>query len=107
MSTISDEQFRKVLDNNILSNNWLISMAAPQMVSQGEGSIIIVSSVGGLRGVRSIGAYNISKAADMQLARSLAVELGEHEYPSQLHRSGLIRTDFARALWENRQRFPS
>ena len=101
LSTISDEQFRKILDNNVVSNNWLITMATPELERQGEGSIIIVSSVGGLRGVRSIGAYNISKAADMQLARSLAVELGDRNIRVNCVAPGLIRTDFARALWED------
>ena len=75
---IADAQFRKILDNNIIANHWLISMAAPQMVERREGSIIIVSSIGGLRGSAVIGAYCISKAADMQLARNLAVEYGPH-----------------------------
>ena len=72
MSGISDEQFRKILDNNIVSNNWLIQMVAPEMNERKDGSIIIISSVGGLRGSPVIGAYNISKAADLQLARNLA-----------------------------------
>jgi NAD(P)-dependent dehydrogenase (short-subunit alcohol dehydrogenase family) len=101
MSAISDEQFRKVLENNIISSNWLVSMTVPELARQGGGSIIIVSSVGGLRGVRSIGAYNISKAADMQLARNLAVELGDRNIRVNCIAPGLIRTDFARALWEN------
>ena len=101
LDTIQDEQFRKVLNNNIIANNWLISMAVAELRRQGGGSIIIISSVGGLRGTRSIGAYSISKAADMQLARSLAVELGEHMIRVNCIAPGLIRTDFARALWED------
>src|ERR1700679_2185757 len=65
MSGISDEAFRKVLDNNIVSNNWLIQMVAPEMKERRDGSIMIISSVGGLRGTGVIGAYAISKAADM------------------------------------------
>jgi NAD(P)-dependent dehydrogenase (short-subunit alcohol dehydrogenase family) len=103
LSTIKDEQFRKILDNNILSNHWLIQMAVPQMVARRDGSIVIVSSIGGLRGSPVIGAYNISKAADFQLARNLAVELGPHNVRVNCVAPGLIRTDFARALWENPQ----
>ena len=62
---ITDEQFRKILDNNIVANHWLIGMVAPQMIERKSGSIIIVSSIGGLRGSPVIGAYCISKAADM------------------------------------------
>ena len=48
-----------------------------------------------------IGAYGISKAADMQLARNLAVEYGPHNIRVNCIAPGLIRTDFARALWED------
>ena len=72
MAGISDEQFRKILDNNVLANHGLISMVAPEMLERGEGSIIIISSVGGLTSSTTIGAYNISKGADFQLSRKLA-----------------------------------
>ena len=98
---ISDDQFRKVLDNNIVSNHWLIGMVAPGMMERRSGSIVIVSSIGGLRGSSIIGAYCISKAADMQLARNLAVEFGPHNVRVNCIAPGLIKTDFARALWED------
>ena len=98
---ISDEEFRKILDNNIISNHWLINMCSPQMIERREGSIIIVSSIGGLRGSPIIGAYNISKAADFQLARNYAVEYGPHNVRVNCIAPGLVRTDFARALWQN------
>jgi NAD(P)-dependent dehydrogenase (short-subunit alcohol dehydrogenase family) len=101
---IADEQFRKIMDNNILSNHWLISMVAPDMRERGDGSIVIVSSIGGLRGSTVIGAYCISKAADMQLARNLAHEYGLHGVRVNCIAPGLIKTDFARALWENPER---
>ncbi len=101
---ISDEQFRKILDNNIIANHWLISMVAPQMQARREGSIVIVSSIGGLRGSDIIGAYCISKAADMQLARNLAHEYGPHNIRVNCIAPGLIKTDFARALWEDAER---
>ena len=98
---IADEQFRKILDNNIISNHWLISMVAPEMKERGDGSIVIVSSIGGLRGSTVIGAYCISKAADMQLARNLAHEYGQHGIRVNCIAPGLIKTDFAKALWED------
>ena len=101
MAGIADEQFRKILDNNIIANHWLISMAVPQMVARRAGSVIIISSIGGLRGTPVIGAYGISKAADMQLARNLAHEYGPHNVRVNCIAPGLIRTDFAKALWEN------
>ncbi len=98
---IEDEQFRKIMDNNILSNHWLIHMVAPEMMERGEGSITIISSIGGLKGSTVIGAYCISKAADMQMARNLADEFGPKGVRVNCIAPGLIRTDFARALWEN------
>lgn len=101
---IADEQFRKILDNNIVSNHWLISMVAPEMRARRSGSIVIVSSIGGLRGSTVIGAYCISKAADMQLARNLAHEFGPDNVRVNCIAPGLIKTDFARALWEDPER---
>jgi NAD(P)-dependent dehydrogenase (short-subunit alcohol dehydrogenase family) len=101
LAGIGDDQFRKILDNNIISNHWLINMCVPQMIERKEGSVIIVSSIGGLRGSPIIGAYNISKAADFQLARNYAVEYGPHGVRVNCIAPGLVRTDFARALWEN------
>ncbi|HMT44558.1 MAG TPA: SDR family oxidoreductase [Chakrabartia sp.] len=98
---ISDDQFRKIMDNNVLSNHWLIHMVADEMMARGEGSITIVSSVGGLKGSTVIGAYCISKAADMQMARNLADEFGPKGVRVNCIAPGLIRTDFAKALWEN------
>ena len=101
MSTLTDEQFRKILDNNILSNHWLIQLVAPEMTARRDGAIVIVSSVGGLKGSAVLGAYSVSKAADFQLARNLAVELGPHNVRINCVAPGLIKTDFAKALWQN------
>ena len=103
MGGISDDQFRKILENNVIANHWLIQMVAPEMIERRQGSIIIVSSIGGLKASAVIGAYNISKAADFQLARNLAAEFGPHQVRVNCIAPGLIRTDFARALWENPQ----
>lgn len=101
MAGISDEQFRKIFDNNVLANHWLISMVAPEMVERRDGAIVIVSSIGGMIGSTVIGAYNVSKAADFQLVRNLAMELGPHNVRVNAIAPGVIRTDFAKALWED------
>ena len=101
MEGISDDQFEKILSNNIISNHWLVQMCAPQMRERKDGAIIIVSSIGGLRASPVIGAYNISKAADFQLVRNLAAEYGPDNVRVNAIAPGLIKTDFARALWEN------
>jgi NAD(P)-dependent dehydrogenase (short-subunit alcohol dehydrogenase family) len=101
MGDMADDQFNKILQNNIVSNHWLIQMAAPQMRARKDGSIILISSIGGLRGSAVLGAYAISKAADMQLTRNLAAEFGADNVRVNTIAPGLIQTDFARALWEN------
>ena len=101
MAGIEDEQFRKIFENNVLANHWLINFVAPQMLERKDGSIIIVSSIGGLRGTPVIGAYGISKAADLQLARNLAHEFGPSNVRVNCIAPGLIKTDFAKALWED------
>jgi NAD(P)-dependent dehydrogenase (short-subunit alcohol dehydrogenase family) len=98
---IPDSAFDRIMESNIRSNFWLCHMALPQMVERKDGAIIIVSSLGGLRGNTTLGAYGISKAADMQIARMIAVEYGPHNIRANAIAPGLIRTDFARALWED------
>ena len=101
MTGMSDEVFDKIMRNNVLSNAWLCNLAYPDMKAKQDGAIVIVSSIGGLRGSPVIGAYCISKAADMQLARNMAVEYGPHNIRVNCIAPGLIKTDFAKALWDN------
>jgi NAD(P)-dependent dehydrogenase (short-subunit alcohol dehydrogenase family) len=98
---IPDSAFDKVMGTNIRSNHWLCQMTIPGMAARGGGAVIIVSSIGGLKGSERLGAYGISKAADMQMARNLAVEWGPRNVRVNCIAPGLVRTDFARALWEN------
>ena len=98
---MADDAFDKIMGANIRSNHWLCQLVIPEMAERRDGSVIIVSSIGGLRGSAVIGAYGISKAADFQLARNLAVEFGPQNVRVNCIAPGLIRTDFARALWEN------
>jgi NAD(P)-dependent dehydrogenase (short-subunit alcohol dehydrogenase family) len=102
LAKISDEAFGKVMASNVHSNLWLCNMVLPQMAERGGGAVIIVSSIAGLTGSEVIGAYGISKAADMALARNLAVEWGPRNIRVNCLAPGLIRTDFSRALWENK-----
>ena len=104
LAGISDDAFDKIMSSNIKSNLWLCNLALPHMVEQGGGSVVIVSSVGGLRGSAQLGAYGISKAADMQLTRSLAVEWSPKGVRVNCVAPGLVKTDFARALWEDPER---
>ena len=98
---IPDSAFDKIMSSNVKSNHWLCHMVLPQMKSRKDGVIVIVSSIGGLHGSKDLGAYAISKAADFQLARNLSVEYGEDNIRVNCIAPGLVKTDFAKALWDN------
>jgi NAD(P)-dependent dehydrogenase (short-subunit alcohol dehydrogenase family) len=98
---LTDEAFDKVMGTNVKSNLWLCNLVIPGMAERRDGAVIIVSSIAGLRGTGTLGAYGISKAADFALARNLAVEWGPHRVRVNCVAPGLIKTEFARALWEN------
>ncbi len=97
----SEEAYEKIMRSNVWSNFWLCNRALPGMAARGGGSIILISSVAGMLGSPSIGVYGISKAADMALARNICVEWGAKNIRANCIAPGLVRTEFARALWEN------
>ncbi|WP_428248711.1 SDR family NAD(P)-dependent oxidoreductase [Ferrovibrio sp.] len=101
LGSLSDEAFDKIMHANVKSNLWLANLVLPGMAERGGGSMIIVSSIAGIRGTPVIGGYGISKAADFALARNLAVEWGQKNIRINCVAPGLIKTDFARALWED------
>ena len=101
---IPDTAWDKVMEVNIRSVHWLCQMVIPEMQERKDGTIVVVSSVGGFRGNSVLGAYAISKAADMQLARNLAAEFGPDNIRVNSICPGLVKTDFARALWEDPER---
>lgn len=98
---IPDEAYDKTLATNVKSNLWLVKMVAPDMVAKGSGSIMITSSVGAHGPSLTLGTYNISKVAVIALVRNLAAELGPSGVRVNAICPGLIRTDFAEALWNN------
>lgn len=100
-SQLSDEAWDRVMNYNVRSTHWLCRMAAPHIKARGGGTMVVISSIGGLRGYSQLGVYTISKAADMQLVRNLACEYGENNIRINAIAPGLIRTDFARVYWED------
>ena len=104
LTGISDKAFDKTMANNVKSVLWLAAMTIPEMAKNGGGSFITIGSIGGMRANAVIGAYGISKAADHHLVRNLAVEWGPKNVRVNAIAPGLIKTDFARALWEDEKR---
>jgi NAD(P)-dependent dehydrogenase (short-subunit alcohol dehydrogenase family) len=101
LAEIPDEAYDRTMNTNVRSNLWLCQMALPDMISRRDGAIVIISSIAGLKGSAALGVYGISKAADFQLARNLAVEWGKHNIRVNCIAPGLVKTDFAKALWDN------
>lgn len=96
---IPDEAFDKIMETNVRSTFWLCQLVLPHMVERREGAIVIIASIAGLKGSTDLGAYAISKVAEHQIARNLAVEYGPHGIRVNAIAPGLIKTDFAKALW--------
>ena len=103
MAGASDEVFDKVMRNNVQSNLWLANLVLPGMAERKDGAVIFVGSIGGFAAARTLGIYGMSKAAEMQMARCMALEWGPHNIRINCIAPGLIRTDFSRAIWENPQ----
>lgn len=101
MKGASDEVFDKVMRNNVQSNMWLANLVLPGMAERKDGAVIFIGSIGGFRGRAALGIYGMSKAAEMQMARCMALEWGPHNIRINCIAPGLIRTDFSRAIWEN------
>ena len=101
MADASDDAFDKIMLTNVKSVFWLANMVLPQMAERGGGTMIIISSIGALRGSSQLGLYATSKAAEAGMCRALACEWGPKNVRVNSIAPGLIRTDFARALWED------
>jgi NAD(P)-dependent dehydrogenase (short-subunit alcohol dehydrogenase family) len=104
MSELSDSAYDKIMDTNVKSTFWLCNLVLPQMAGLGGGSVIMLSSIAALRGNTVLGAYGMSKAAEAALTRNLAVEWGPKGIRVNAIAPGLVKTDFARALWEDPER---
>ena len=98
---IPDDAYDKTMGANVRMNMKLIRMVVPGMIERRDGSIIVVSSIAGLKGSAMLGTYALSKAADMQLVRNLAVSLGKYNIRANAIAPGLVRTDFAKVLWQD------
>ena len=104
LEKLNDNAFDKVLEVNLKSSIWLVNEASPYLKKNKTSSIIIMSSISALIGTKDIGAYGISKAAEVSLVKNLAVELGPHGIRVNAIAPGLIKTEFSRALWSDKDK---
>ena len=103
LSKLEDTAFDKIIDVNLKSSIWLINEASPYLKKNKTSSVIIISSISAFVGTKDIGAYGVSKAAEVSLVKHLAVELGSHGIRVNAIAPGLIKTDFSKALWDNKK----
>jgi dehydrogenase/reductase SDR family protein 4 len=101
LTKLDDDAWDKIMISNVKSSWWLVKLVAPHMVERGSGNIMLISSIGAFKATTVLGAYGISKAAEAQLARNLALELGPKGIRVNAIAPGLVKTDFAKALWSN------
>jgi len=95
------EAFAKIMDVNLRAPFELAKRFLPGMAARGRGSIINISSIGGVSPEANLGIYSVSKAALLSLTRVLAREWGARNVRVNAICPGLIKTDFSRALWGN------
>lgn len=98
---MTDEAWDKIMDTNVKGTFWLTNMVLPGMAERGEGAVVLLSSIAGIRGNTTIGTYGVSKAAEAALARNLAVEWGPKGIRVNSIAPGIVKTDFAKALTED------
>jgi NAD(P)-dependent dehydrogenase (short-subunit alcohol dehydrogenase family) len=96
-----DSLWQKTIEVNIMGNVWLTQAVVPAMRAQGGGKIINIASVNGLRPGRLQGIYSMTKAGIISLTQTLAMELGIDNIQVNAIAPGLVKTKFARVIWEN------
>jgi NAD(P)-dependent dehydrogenase (short-subunit alcohol dehydrogenase family) len=86
---------------NLKGHLALLQRLLPGMVARRDGAIVLTGSISGLVGESKLGGYALTKAAEMQLARNIAVEYGPHNIRCNAVAPGLVRTDMTKPIWSN------
>ncbi len=100
-TAIPDESYEKTMQVNVQSNLWLAQQVAADMIAKGKGSMMFTSSIGAFKPSTTLGTYGMSKLALIGLVRNLAAEFGPNGVRVNAICPGLVRTEFARKLWED------
>lgn len=104
LAAMSDAAFDAMLESNVKSALRLCRALVPPMAERGDGAVIVIGSTSGLIGEAKLGGYALTKAADMQLVRNLAVEYGPRGVRANAIAPGLVRTDMTKPLWSRPER---
>lgn len=95
------EAYDKIMDINVRSAFYLMKLCFPYLIKSGNGSVINISSIGGISPEDGLGIYSVSKAALISLTKATAKEWGIHRIRVNAICPGLIKTKFSKALWDN------
>ena len=96
-----EKAFNKIMDVNVKAPFELAKLCLSSMQQNGGGSIINISSIGGVRPEQMLGIYSVSKAALISLTKVMAAEWGKYNIRANVICPGLIQTKFSEALWSN------
>ncbi|MBN3288987.1 DHRS4 reductase, partial [Polypterus senegalus] len=97
----TEEVWDKILDVNVKATFLLTKLAVPHMEKRGGGSVVIVSSITGLKPLQLLGPYSVSKTALLGLTKALSLELAPMNIRVNCVAPGLIKTNFSSILWKN------
>jgi NAD(P)-dependent dehydrogenase (short-subunit alcohol dehydrogenase family) len=98
---LPDDTFNKFMQVNVQSSISLAQMTVPGMIERGYGRFIVVASIVGMLGDAATGTYGLTKAADMQFVRNLAMEFASKGVCANCIAPGTFKTEMARSQWED------
>lgn len=104
MAGMDDAAFDAMVTTNVKSALRICRHLVPPMAVRGDGAIVVIGSTSGLIGEAKLGGYALTKAADMQLVRNLAVEYGPRGVRANAIAPGLVRTDMTKPIWSRPDR---
>jgi len=101
MMDCSEDAWDKIFEVNVKAAFFLAKEVAPHIAAQDGGSIVFISSIGGLHPIPMIMPYSVSKTALLGLTKALSFELSPDNIRVNCVAPGIIDTKFAGALTSN------
>lgn len=97
------EDFRRVIDLNLLGSFLAAKHAAPLLAASGHGSVIFIASVTGVVGMRERVAYSASKAGVIGMTRAMALDFADKGVRVNAISPSLVMTELAREILSREQ----